>query len=195
LKREEIDLPTVGGGLIVVGSYVPVSSAQLERLLASRRTVNVEVDVRAVLSNDSRVREVEQLSRCVNEALRRNQDAVLFTSRELVTGCDPAESLSVCRRVSESLMEILNRLSVRPRFIVAKGGITSSDVLTKVLRVRRAMVLGQILPGIPLWRVGEESRWPGLIFVSFPGNLGGPEALMETLEKLGINDAVNTDKT
>ena len=179
------------GGLVVVGSYVPISSEQLERLLAANRTVNVEVEVRAVLSEGSRAEEIERASRVVNDALQRNQDAVLYTSRQLVIGPDPVESLSICRRVSESLMEILGRVRARPRFIIAKGGITSSDVATRGLRVRRAMVLGQILPGIPLWRLGEESRWPGLIYVSFPGNLGGPDALLETVEKLAVNNGIN----
>jgi uncharacterized protein YgbK (DUF1537 family) len=174
------------GGLVVVGSYVPKSSEQLQRLLADHRTVNVETNVRAVLSNDSRAAEIARATHAVNEALQRDQDTVLYTSRQLVTGPDPVESLSICRRVSESLMQILDGVAVRPRFIVAKGGITSSDVATKPLRVRRAMVLGQILDGIPLWRLGDESRWPGMIYVSFPGNLGGPEALKDVVDALAI---------
>jgi uncharacterized protein YgbK (DUF1537 family) len=175
------------GGLVVVGSYVPKSSEQLQRLLEDKRNVKVEVNVRAVLSNDSSAGEIAGAAQAVNEALQRDRDTVLHTSRELVSGADPVESLSICRRVSESLMEILDRVAVRPRFVVAKGGITSSDVATKPLRVRRAVVLGQILDGVPLWRLGDESRWPGLIYVSFPGNLGGPEALRDVVEKLSGN--------
>jgi len=175
------------GGLVVVGSYVPKSSEQLQRLLADNRTANVEVNVRALLADDLRAGEIERATQSVNEALEGDQDTVLYTSRQLVTGSDPVESLSLCRRVSESLMQILDGVTVRPRFIVAKGGITSSDVATKPLRVRRARVLGQILAGIPLWRLGEESRWPGMIYVSFPGNLGGPTALLEVVEKLSGN--------
>ncbi|MEZ4660739.1 MAG: nucleotide-binding domain containing protein [Caldilineaceae bacterium] len=37
--------------------------------------------------------------------------------------------------------------------MLAKGGITSSDVATKGLGVKR-LVLGQILPGVPVWRIG-----------------------------------------
>ena len=84
-------------------------------------------------------------------------------------------------------MQTLERVTFRPRFVIAKGGITSSDVAARVLRVRRGMVVGQIIPGVPLWRLGEESRWPGLIYVSFPGNLGGPTALTDVVEKLSGN--------
>jgi uncharacterized protein YgbK (DUF1537 family) len=68
--------------------------------------------------------------------------------------------------------------------VLAKGGITSSDVATKGLSVKRAMVLGQLLPGVPVWKLGPESRYPDLIYVVFPGNVGGPDALAEAAEKL-----------
>jgi uncharacterized protein YgbK (DUF1537 family) len=63
--------------------------------------------------------------------------------------------------------------------VIAKGGITSSDVATEGLSILRAEVLGQAIPGIPVWRAGSGSRWPGQVYVVFPGNVGGPEALGE----------------
>jgi uncharacterized protein YgbK (DUF1537 family) len=68
--------------------------------------------------------------------------------------------------------------------LIAKGGITSSDLATKALGVKRALVRGQILPGIPLWEVGAESRYPGLVYVVFPGNVGGDDALVQARQKL-----------
>jgi uncharacterized protein YgbK (DUF1537 family) len=52
------------------------------------------------------------------------------------------------------------------------------------LKVKRALVLGQILPGVPVWQLGQESRYPGLVYIVFPGNVGGPEALAEVVAKL-----------
>jgi len=193
INRQPSAINMSRGGLVVVGSYVPKSSEQLQRVLADSRIMNVEVNVPALLSGDSRAGEIARANQAVNEALQRDQDAVLYTSRQLITGPDPVESLSICRRVSDSLMQILDGVVVRPRFIIAKGGITSSDVATKPLRVRRAIVLGQILAGIPLWRLGDESRWPGMIYVSFPGNLGGPEALLDVVEKLSGNQSGNRE--
>jgi len=72
---------------------------------------------------------------------------------------------------------------VKPRYILAKGGITSSDLATKGLAVKRAWVLGQILPGVPVWRLGPESDAPGMVYIVFPGNVGGPEALAEIVTK------------
>jgi hypothetical protein len=50
--------------------------------------------------------------------------------------------------------------------------------------VRRAQVLGQIVPGVPVWRLGPESKYPGLPYVVFPGNAGGPDALASVIRVL-----------
>lgn len=54
-------------------------------------------------------------------------------------------------------------------YIVIQGGITSSDIATKALEARRAMVIGQALAGVPLWQLGPESRLPGVPYIVFPG--------------------------
>ncbi|RIK34511.1 MAG: hypothetical protein DCC57_24280, partial [Chloroflexi bacterium] len=55
---------------------------------------------------------------------------------------------------------------------------------TKALGIRRALVLGQILPGVPVWQTGAESRYPGLSYIVFPGNVGGEQALVEIVSGL-----------
>lgn len=45
-------------------------------------------------------------------------------------------------------------------------------------------VMGQILPGVPVWSMANDSRWPGLPLVVFPGNVGGKEALSEAMIKV-----------
>jgi hypothetical protein len=37
---------------------------------------------------------------------------------------------------------------------------------------------------VPLWQLGPESRYPGLPYVVFPGNVGGPESLVEIVVAL-----------
>jgi uncharacterized protein YgbK (DUF1537 family) len=49
------------------------------------------------------------------------------------------------------------------------------------------MVLGQLLPGVPVWRLGSESRFPGVIYIVFPGNVGGPDALAQAYDLLRHN--------
>jgi uncharacterized protein YgbK (DUF1537 family) len=120
----------------------------------------------------------------VNELLKRGRNAVVFTSRDLVSGTDAVASLKIGGQISAALVEVVARLSVQPRYFIAKGGITSSDLATQGLGVKRAMVLGQILPGVPVWELGPETRFPGLPYVVFPGNVGGPQALAEAVALL-----------
>ena len=86
--------------------------------------------------------------------------------------------------MSAALVEIVQRLAHRPRFIVAKGGITSSDVATKGLGIKQAVVLGQIAAAVPVWRPGAESRFPDVPYVVFPGNVGSVETLAEVVQRL-----------
>ncbi|MBO4368392.1 MAG: hydroxyacid dehydrogenase, partial [Clostridia bacterium] len=67
---------------------------------------------------------------------------------------------------------------------IAKGGITASDTGTKALKVKRALVLGQAAPGVPVWKTGEESLFPGLCYIIFPGNVGNTDTLRNIAEAL-----------
>jgi uncharacterized protein YgbK (DUF1537 family) len=184
LAPQDLHLPRTGGGLIVVGSYVPNTTEQLKPLLANTAIARVELAVDSVVNEISMPAALTNITRQVNEQLWAGQNVVLFTSRRLVTGPDAAESLCIGQRVSAALVEIVSHLELSPRFFVAKGGITASDLATKGLGVRRAMVRGQVLPGVPVWQFGPESRFPGLNYVVFPGNVGGPEALTQLVQIL-----------
>lgn len=64
-----------------------------------------------------------------------------------------------------------------------QGGITSSDMATKGLRMKRATVTGQALAGVPIWRCEEQTcKFPGLPFVVFPGNVGSGDALYRVVD-------------
>ena len=165
------------GGLIVVGSHVPRTTSQLNYLLQQGDVTQVELSVAALLSETQRADAIAQTAHTVNTSLQRGSDVVVFTSRQLVTGADAASTLTIGQRVSDGLVTLLQTLTTRPRYILAKGGITSSDVATKGLGVQRAMVLGQVLPGVPVWQLGPETRYPDLSYIVFPGNVGGPDAV------------------
>ena len=60
---------------------------------------------------------------------------------------------------------------------------TKEEALIR-LRVRKATVMGQIRPGIPVWRTGAESKFPGNPYVIFPGNVGNVSTLREAAEIL-----------
>ncbi len=171
------------GGLVVVGSYIQKSSQQLVALLAAPGVSGVELSVADIIAGGSE-RAAADAARELDGLLRVGGVGVVYTSRGLVTGATPAASLAVGQAVSRALVETVRRVSVTPRFVVAKGGITSSDTATQGLGIRKARVLGQILPGVPVWQAGAESRWPGVPYIVFPGNVGGPEALAQVVHLL-----------
>ncbi len=172
------------GGLMVVGSYVPKTTEQLRQLLAAGPLEPVELSVGNLLVNWGAT--LTHAIQWVNHHLASGRDVVVFTSRELVTGPDATASLDIGAKVSAALVEMVRQLKVRPCYLVAKGGITSSDLATRGLGVKRAMVLGQILPGVPVWALGPETKFPGLPYVVFPGNVGGLDALKEAVTILQI---------
>ena len=169
------------GGLVVVGSYVAKTSEQLSAALKVPGVNAVELNVDALLAGAETSGETARAEGEVSRRLSAGEDVILYTSRSLRTGATAAETLAIGQKVSRALCRIVQGLATRPRFLIAKGGITSSDVATEGLGVRRAMVLGQLLPGVPVWELGAESKFPGMRYVVFPGNVGGPDAVAEAI--------------
>lgn len=179
----DLRFPAGKGGLFVVGSHVPKSTRQLQQLLTHPSVVPLEIDVEALLSDAGGAylaKCVETLDNSINDGLC----AVAYTSRKLMTGNDKQESLRLSLRVSDFLVQLVGQLGQTPGFLVAKGGITSCELARKALSVRRATVLGQALPGVPVWKLGEGSRYPGLPYIVFPGNVGDDDSLLTLANKL-----------
>jgi uncharacterized protein YgbK (DUF1537 family) len=113
-------------------------------------------------------------------------NVVVRTSRGLVAGPDSGDPLAVSRRVSTAVVEVVRRIlaGYAPRFVVAKGGITSSDVASRGLGIERAIVRGPMLPGIvSLWEpVAGLAR--GIPYIVFAGNVGDRSSLAEVVDKL-----------
>ena len=186
LTSTDLQLPREGAGLIIVGSHVPMSTRQLAHLQAYTDVVSVELDVSQLLRPDASAEVIKAALTRVEDALHSGNDVVLYTSRQLHTGATGADSLQIAGTVSSGIVSIIKQLEVQPRYIVAKGGITSSDVATRGLGVKRAFVVGQIAPGVPVNRLGEESRFPGLVYIVFPGNVGGVDAVTRVVNQLSL---------
>jgi len=185
LSAADLDLASTAGGLIIVGSYVPRTTRQLDVLVKSEDSiVREKVDVRLLLDASARQRECERIAARIDQTLQAGNDTVVYTSRRYLSAADAAAILQVGRTISSALTCILRQLRTRPRYLLAKGGITASDVATAGLGVRRAVVAGQIIAGVPVWRLGTESRYPGMPFIVFPGNVGDESALLQVVRKL-----------
>jgi len=194
LTREEILGQTdkqeqgaaASGGLVVIGSHVNKTTAQLKSLQESRAPLAfLEFDVNSY-HQDGLAAEAGRVLREAELRMTEGKTAVIYTSRRLLsTGNSSGEAvLKQSADISDALTGIVTRLQKRPRFLIAKGGITSSDVGTKGLLVKKALVMGQVKPGIPVWQTGLESRFPGMAYIIFPGNVGENDTLKEVVEML-----------
>lgn len=178
--------PGEAGGLIVVGSHVGVTTRQLTRLTDAHPAARtIEMDVQQLLRTDDAQHYIERIVDDVVYALEGG-DVILHTSRTLVRTADERESLRISRVVSAAVVGVVNRTVARfrPRFVIAKGGITSSDVATAGLEIRRAMVRGPMLPGIvSLWEAVDGPA-EGIPYVVFAGNVGDDDSLLLVARKL-----------
>ncbi|WP_436862704.1 four-carbon acid sugar kinase family protein [Staphylococcus caeli] len=187
---EIIDLKQYGsqinGGLIIVGSHVKKTSAQLKHLLENTNITSIEFDVKAVTRQDLDEYIKQQINRVI-KLLKLKKDVVVFTSRDVIRTEDLSNNLSISTNISNALVEIVKGLTLKPRFIIAKGGITSSDVATKGLNIKKAQVIGQITKGVPVWLTGNEAKYNQMPYVIFPGNIGDDETLTEVYKMNSID--------
>ncbi|MCY7357128.1 MAG: hypothetical protein LH609_06595 [Rudanella sp.] len=173
------------GSLVVVGSHVPKTTSQLNWLLSHGNHKAIEVHVPDILNAPDPETKVQAISRQTDAWLSEGNNVVIYTSRHLETGSDQEHSLAINAVVSTFLVTVVSGLTVRPMFMVAKGGITASDLATKALSVEKALVLGSIIPGVPVWQLDANSKFPGLTYVVFPGNVGDETALEVACTTLG----------
>jgi uncharacterized protein YgbK (DUF1537 family) len=173
-----------GHGLLVVGSHVGLTSAQVAAVENRGNLDRVELDVGALLDPERREAHIAEAADRVRRTLAR-RDVLLLTSRNLVRGTGPDESLAIARTVSAGVTSLVRAvLPSRPAWVVAKGGITSHDVAVAGLGIRRARVLGQLLTGMVsvLRPVDAADGAVGMPYVVFAGNVGDTRALAHVVD-------------
>lgn len=176
-RSELVDEQNPNGGLIIVGSHVAKTTAQLDALKKIPSVAFIEFDVTDLGAVDKIIRQAE-------ENISRGRTTTIYTSRDVLDLGDAEKNLAASVNISGALTSIVKRLKARPKFLIAKGGITSSDVGTKGLGVKKALVLGQVAAGIPVWKTGAESKFPDMSYIIFPGNVGDVDTLREIVEQL-----------
>jgi uncharacterized protein YgbK (DUF1537 family) len=185
LSRPEMN-PGPGAGLVVVGSWVARTTAQIDALLEARGASPVEVSAALLLSETTGPREVRRVIRAASGALTRGAAVLVYTSRARL---DASDFLAAGRRIISGLCEVVAGIDRRPGFLVAKGGITSIALARSALGCTEAEVLGQVLRGVPVWRLGAGSRWSDIPYVVFPGNVGDESSLLNVVRVLGGNES------
>lgn len=178
----------MGPGLVVIGSYVKKTTEQFKEMKKLANLICVEWDVGKAINKKEMEKESNRVIKEVESAFDQGKDACVYTSRKYhdfnLNRDNAEENLHFFKRISAGLIKVVRELKRRPGFLVAKGGITSSEIGVKALGVKKAMVLGQIKPGIPVWRLGSESLFPNLPYVIFPGNVGDKDTLKQVVEIL-----------
>jgi len=165
-----------GVGCFVVGSHVQKTTRQLDALLSEQGVAGIEVDVERVLHDGEKL--MQELLTAMKQQADEGLTPVVYTSRKEVRLTDADERQHLGQRISDFLVEMVARLPFVPSYLVAKGGITSNDILTKGLALKSAVVLGQIVPNVPCVMT---ARFP---YIIFPGNVGNDDSLREVFLKL-----------
>jgi uncharacterized protein YgbK (DUF1537 family) len=182
-------VPAGGGGphgLVVVGSHVAQTTRQLDDLRGLDNCAFRELDAAHLADTRMRRDEASAAAEWAKTAAAGGKDIVLFTSRSVRVGSDARDSLDMAREISAGVVETVRRCvaETQPAWIVAKGGITSSDVATSALGIRRAWVRGTMLPGIvALWQPLTTDR-PAIPYIVFAGNVGSDSALRQVVTTL-----------
>jgi uncharacterized protein YgbK (DUF1537 family) len=177
------------GGLVAVGSHVPLTTRQLATL---RRGHHVAADLELVVDRIDDAAYLAALADQVARALPRG-DVLVSTSRTPSVGADAGSSLRIARRVSDALASTVRSAirSVRPRFVIGKGGITSHDVAVGGLGMTRGTIIGPMLDGVvSAWRPAD-GPGAGVPYVVFPGNVGTDDALLTVVRRLSADATPN----
>ncbi len=187
LTREQMIVrDTKNGGVIVIGSHTEKTTLQMEKLKELENIEFIELDASLVHDDMAMEAEVQRCLKLEEDCLKNGRTVCCYTSRALITADtgNKEDELRLSVKISDAVQSLVGRLTVTPAFIIAKGGITSSDIGTKALGVRKANVLGQIEPGIPVWQTGKESKFPLTPYVIFPGNVGEVSTLKDAVRVL-----------
>ncbi len=174
-------------GVVVVGSHVAKTTAQLSALLKEHGVVGLPLDVTRLPG--ARAALAAELTASIAHCHALGLTPVVFTSRTELKFASAAERLAFGESVSGTLMDVVRQLPTTLGFLISKGGITSNDVLSTGLELTASRVLGQILPGVTVVQTPPWHRLPQIPVVIFPGNVGGDGALAEAYRRLAPSRA------
>lgn len=165
--------------LVVCGSHTRGATLQLERLAAATApptVIGTAAALRDPLAEAGRVAAAERA------ATPGRGFAFIATERGRLAEHD---SLAHGAQVMAALTAAAAALVPAVDCLVTKGGITSSEVIQRSAGVTRAVVLGQLEPGISALtlRAGDGRPLPCVVV---PGNVGDDAVLLRVLARLGL---------
>jgi len=186
---EGIDRVAAGGALIVAGSTMPQTRAQIAALEESGAEIAI-LDSAGVLEDPAGT--IARVAVRIATALAARKVAVLRSENSpeaVAAACELGaarglEPVAVSRAISDSLAEAAARAlaASATSSIVALGGDTSAALCDR-LHLDEMLVLDELEPGLPVsLAVGQPAR----LVVLKSGSFGGPDFVLKALERLAL---------
>ena len=178
-NKEKSFLP----GLIIVGSYVELSTIQLQNLLKISNCNPIELDVFEFFKITSSENNHKQRNLFKNKFLKeirfsfeKGKTPVLFTSRKFMS-LDYSEQFNFYNSLSCFIAELVADLKYEIGYLISKGGITTNMILSNGLNADYVYLEGQILTGISVvtCKLKNDEKLP---IVTHPGNIGTKDSLV-----------------
>lgn len=210
LSREELGIKQHKAGIFIVGSHVKKTTEQLEQLLKADGTQGIELPIDRILDEHDALM-AETLS-TIAAIIADGSTPVVYTARKEVRIDDAEKRQRLGQDVSNFLVEIAQYVvghvadkssadlclgkngeqislcltkkgeEIAVGYLVAKGGITSHDILTHGLGIKVGRVMGQAINSVPCVMADIDGN--KLPYIIFPGNVGNEQSLREIFEKL-----------
>ncbi len=179
-------------GLIMVGSHVKLATDQLEVLLKDNSCEGLEipvsklVDIFALEDCKEEILELEEiLLSKIDNILDIKKVPVLYTTREEMKFYYYSKRMNFGLELAEFMAILVGKINNKFGYIISKGGITTQLLLKKGLNFNQVDLKGQILPGLSI--VTSNSDQYDLPVVTFPGNLGNENTLLESFRLMESN--------
>ncbi len=178
-NKEKSFLP----GLIIVGSYVELSTLQLKNLLKISNCNPIELNVFEFFKITSSENNHKQRNMFKNKFLKeirfsfeKGKTPVLFTSRKFMS-LDYSEQFNFYSSLSCFIAEFVADLKYEIGYLISKGGITTNMILSNGLNADYVYLEGQILTGISVvtCKLKNDEKLP---IVTHPGNIGTKDSLV-----------------
>ena len=170
-------------GLVIIGSYVELSTLQLAALLKISTCEPIELDVFEFFRINTSEYNQEQSNLFKNKFLReirfsfeQGKTPVLFTSRKFMS-LDYSEQFNFYNSLSCFIAELVADLKYEIGYLISKGGITTNMILSNGLNADYVYLEGQILTGISVvtYNLKNDEKLP---IVTHPGNIGTKDSLV-----------------
>ena len=170
-------------GLVIVGSFVELSTIQLKNLLEISNCEPIELDVfeffEIISLDNNQVRRSLFKNKFISEirfSFEQGKTPVLFTSRKFMT-LNYSEQFNFFNSLAFFIAELVADLKYEIGYLISKGGITTNVILSKGLKADYVYLEGQILSGISVVTHNLDN-YEKLPIVTHPGNIGSKDSLV-----------------